>query len=559
MDENETVSSQIYIKVAGKELAPELRDVLIEAIIYQNVHLPCAFILRFYDKELDLLDKGIFDPTRQVEISAENDEGKRTLLVKGEITALEPEFGEGMIAELVVRGYDNSHRLFRETKTRAFLNVKDSDLATQFAREAGLKARVDPTPTVYDHLFQANQSDLAFLMERAWRIGYECFVSEGSLYFRKPPKGGPTIKLAWGEDLLSFKPRLNLAEQVNQVTVKGWDCETQKPLVGQAKKGRLSPKVKEKKDGASWAQPFGKGELTIVDQPVISQAEANLLAAARMDEISGAFIEADGEVFRRPDVCAGGTVEIEGLGKRFSGCYQVTAATHRYARNGLHTDFAVRGVRTGLLLDEMDHQAPLDRRTSLVVGVVTNTNDPQKRGRVCLKFPWMSEKAESCWARVIGPGAGPEAGFFAVPEVGDEVLVAFLHGDINQPCVIGGLWNGKNPIPPEGAQAAPDQRPQVRVWRSRSGHRIVFHDDQTKKIEVISAAGRKIVLDDRDKKILLENEQVKVTIEKNKIRIEAANEIEITSKGGLKLDARGNIEIKASGQVNIKGQMINLN
>jgi hypothetical protein len=114
MDENETVSSQIYIKVAGKELAPELRDVLIEAIIYQNVHLPCAFILRFYDKELDLLDKGIFDPTRQVEISAENDEGKRTLLVKGEITALEPEFGEGMIAELVVRGYDNSHRRLLE-------------------------------------------------------------------------------------------------------------------------------------------------------------------------------------------------------------------------------------------------------------------------------------------------------------------------------------------------------------------------------------------------------------------------------------------------------------
>jgi uncharacterized protein len=110
-------------------------------------------------------------------------------LIKGEITALEPVFGEGMVAELVVRGFDKSHRLYRETKSRAFLNKKDSDLAQEIAQAVGLSVQVDATSTVYDHIYQHNQSDLAFLMQRAWRIGYECFVEDGQLYFRKPPNG----------------------------------------------------------------------------------------------------------------------------------------------------------------------------------------------------------------------------------------------------------------------------------------------------------------------------------------------------------------------------------
>ena len=225
-------------------------------------------------------------------------------LIKGEITALAPEFGEGMIAELVIRGYDQSHRLYREVKSKTYLNVKDSDLATQFAQHAGLTATVDVTPTVYDHLYQHNLSDLQFLMQRAWRIGYECYVDGEKLIFRKPTTASAKLTLAWGEDLLSFHPHMTLAEQVEDVEVKGWNVQKKAPIVGKASKGALYPKTTDK--GDVWSKKLEvTAKMVIVDQPTVSQAEAMILAQARLNEISGVFMEAEGLAFRRPEIKAG--------------------------------------------------------------------------------------------------------------------------------------------------------------------------------------------------------------------------------------------------------------
>ena len=103
----------------------------------------------------------------------------------------------------------------------------------------------------------------------------------------------------------------------------------------------------------------------------------------------------------------------------------------------------------------------------MVTAIVTNTDDPNDWGRVKVKFPWMTDDAESDWARVAGIGAGPEAGFFVMPDVDDEVLVTFAHGDFSQPFVLGGLWNGQNNPPPEAAGAASGEKPLVRTWHSR--------------------------------------------------------------------------------------------
>ncbi len=217
------LTSQVYISVRGTELSPTVMKKLAEVVVDQHTHLPDMFMLRFYDPGLELLDEAPFDLTATVEITAETVTHEKVRLISGEITALEPVFEEGMIAEVVLRGYDVSHRLFREIKSAAFLNKKDSDLAVEIARRAGLQPEVEPTKTVYEHIFQDNRSDLAFLRQRAWRIGYECFVDDGKLFFRRPLKGDASLSLTWGSDLQTFTPRLTLAEQVDEVWVKGWD------------------------------------------------------------------------------------------------------------------------------------------------------------------------------------------------------------------------------------------------------------------------------------------------------------------------------------------------
>lgn len=556
------LTSQLYLQLNGSEVQQPVMANVAEVVVDQHSHLPDMFTIRLHDPELELLDNGPFDLTKEVEITAETAGGDKATLMKGEITALEPIFEEGMTAELVVRGYDKSHRLYRQTKSRAFLNKKDSDLANEIARALGLQAEVDTTSTVYDHIYQHNQSDLAFLMQRAWRIGYECFVADGKLVFRQPPSGNGGVTLTWGDDLLSFFPRMTLAEQVDEVIVKGWDVEKQTAIVGQASNGRLYPQIEESKNGADWSSTFGSGKLVIVDQPVVSQAEADALAAARLDEISGAFVAAEGTAFRRPDIRAGQMVKLEALGQRFSGTYLVTNATHIYTAEGLKTTFTVRGTRTGSLAEQVTQKRPLQRWPGVMTAVVTNTDDPQDWGRVKVKFPWMSDDAESDWARVAGPGAGPEAGTFIMPEVDDEVLVAFEHGDFSRPVVLGGLWNGQHKVPPAAAGAASGEKPLVRTWHSRSGHAITLYDNADKKVEVTTASGHKVVLDDANTKIEISSKGgLTITLDdgSSKIAVESGNEIEVKASGNMKLEAGGNMDIKASGQVNVQGAMINLN
>jgi len=562
MTTSSSIVSRIFIDLDGSEVQRPIMQKLIELVVDQHSHLPDMFTIRFRDPGLELLDDGPFDLTKEVEIKAAKQDGEQVTLIKGEITAIEPVFNEGMIMEFMVRGYDPSHRLYREAKSQAFLNVKDSDLAEEIARGANLLSEVDPTSTVYDHVFQPNQNDLSFLMDRAWRIGYECFVSEGTLYFREPPGENASVELTWGEDLLSFRPRMTLAEQVDEVIIRGWDIDRQQAIVGRANAGNLYPDIQESQDGASWANSFGSGKRIFVDQPVVNQAEADTLATARMDEISGSFIDAEGVAFRRPDIKAGQKIRIEALGNRFSGSYLVTNASHVYTTRGLKTIFTVRGSRSGLFIEQVTSQEKGNRWPGVVTAIVTNTDDPNDWGRVKVKYPWLSDDTESDWARVLGIGAGPQSGLFIMPDVEDEVLVIFGYGDFSQPFVLGGLWNGQNEIPSEGAGAASGEKPQVRTWHSSSGHLITMYDNTENKIEVATAGGQSIILDDANTKIsLTTNGGLTITLDDNSstISFDSGSAVEVTASGNFKIEAGGNIDLQAGGQVNIQGVMVNIN
>jgi phage protein D/phage baseplate assembly protein gpV len=560
MPESSELASQIRVKINGSEVEPDVMGHVLAVEVDQHAYVPDMFTVRLQDPDFELIDTGPFDLTKEIEIAAQAPDETWIDLIKGEITALEPEFQEGMIARLVVRGYDKSHRLYREIKSTAHLNKKDSDLATEIAQAAGLQAEVETTSTVYDHIFQHNQSDLAFLKERAWRIGYTCYVADGKLVFKKPVPTGDGVSLTWGQDLLSFYPRMNLAEQVDEVVVRGWSVSEKAAVVGRAQQGALYPEIEEPQDGASWAGAFGRGKRIIVDHNVASQAEADALAAARLDELSGAFLQAEGEALRRPEIRAGRTITLAALGERFSGTYLVTRARHLYTAAGFKTRFNIQGARTGLMLDAAGDGNQTTRSPGVAPALVTNTDDPEGLGRVKLKFPWMTEEAESDWARVVGAGAGPDAGLLSLPEVGDEVLIAFEHGHFRRPYVLGGLWNGQNALPPT-ASGSSGEGPLVRSWHSRTGHHITVYDNADNKIEIVTAGGHKLVLDDADRTITIASSSgITVTLDDGggACTIQA-NQVEIKADSNLKIEAGANMDLQAGGQLTIKGALINLN
>jgi uncharacterized protein involved in type VI secretion and phage assembly len=157
-----------------------------------------------------------------------------------------------------------------------------------------------------------------------------------------------------------------------------------------------------------------------------------------------------------------------------------------------------------------------------------------------------------------------------VPEVGDEVMVIFEHGDFNRPYVLGGLWNGQHAIPPPGAGAANNEKPKVRTWHSRTGHHISVYDNADNKVEIVTAGGHSLTLDDKNKKIELVTsggQKLLVDDQGNSLTLETAGTFDIKSTGNLtlkssanvKIEAGGMMDITASGPLNLKGAVVNIN
>ncbi|MDD5320652.1 MAG: phage baseplate assembly protein V [Methylococcales bacterium] len=198
-----------------------------------------------------------------------------------------------------------------------------------------------------------------------------------------------------------------------------------------------------------------------------------------------------------------------------------------------------------------------DRFYGVVVGIVTNNQDPDNMHRVKVRFPWLNQDHESNWARVATSMAGNGRGAYFLPEVDDEVLVAFEHGLIDQPYIIGSLWNGKD-LPPESNQNGKNNH---RTFKSRSGHIIRFNDEDGREtIEIIDKTGNnKIVIDSAKNTVTIEaNSDIEIKSAAGKLTLSAIG-IELNSKAGVQIEASTTVDLKANAQVTVKGAIINLN
>lgn len=343
------VIPEFSIIVNGKSLPNNMRPFINSITVDESLALPSMFALEIassYEmKEVnELIDDALFTVGNVVEIKFGYGNELETLII-GEITGLEPEFLANRLPALTVRGYDRRHRLQRGRKTRTFLQQKDSDIASKIAGEAGLSAQVIDSKVTHDYVIQANQTDMEFLQERARRIQYEVVVYDKKLSFRpvqNTESEALTVKL--DDHLLEFRPRLSVARQVSEVSVRGWNPKEKKEILSTAQTGSESSTMGGKQSSSKIvSQAFGSVADAMSALPLMTQAEADQIAKAMLDKKSLALVEGEGVCLGRTDLRAGKVIKIDGVGKRFGGKYYVTTAIHRYkARGGYRTNFQVR-------------------------------------------------------------------------------------------------------------------------------------------------------------------------------------------------------------------------
>lgn len=191
------------------------------------------------------------------------------------------------------------------------------------------------------------------------------------------------------------------------------------------------------------------------------------------------------------------------------------------------------------------------RIDGVMIGIVTNNNDPDKLGRVKLHLPLHDEQAETDWVRIATMMAGKEMGSLFIPEVGDEVVVAFHLGQIRYPVVIGMLWNKKNVPPP------PAEKNDERKIVSRSGNHILFTDKAGEEtITIKTKKGQTVVLTDKDDSLKIADQSGNNTI---LIKGGSANEISIKSSSTkITLDAKGSVSIESAKEIKVKSTQVNI-
>lgn len=209
----------------------------------------------------------------------------------------------------------------------------------------------------------------------------------------------------------------------------------------------------------------------------------------------------------------------------------------------------------------------------VTIAIVTNNKDPEKLGRIKVKFPWLSEKEESPWARILTPMAGKDRGMYFLPEINDEVLVAFEQGNMNVPYILGALWNGKDKPPAQND----DGKNNKKMIKSRSGHQIILDDTKDKEQVIIQdkTGKNQILIDSKENKmnikvekdftietkgkIILKSSNDDVSIEcknlsikvNNDYTLETGNDCTIQAKSKYKLDAKSGLGINCSAGVKV--------
>ena len=511
--------SGVEILVGGAPLDAALSGRITEVRVDHHAQLPDSFSVRVSDPGLEQMDKSPFVLGAEVEVKfASPDGGAMVSLITGQVLAVEPDFSVGHMI-LAARGYDYGHALHRSSTAETYQNVTIGDIAKKVAQRAGFQVKVEDDSGVLDFVQQSNETDWAFLWRLARRIDCEVVVEKRTLYFRKAARDREKVSLKWGEGLTTFRPRVTGVQQVDEVVVRSWNPKTKEVMEAIAGDEEGTSKIGVGR--AAVRKAVGGGRMTVSDRPVSTPEEGDALARSMLAQLGNAYLEADGTTRGDPRLRAGAIVAIDGVGERFKGDYVLSSTTHVFrGTTGYQTHFTISGRSPRTLIDLASPAPAREFGASVVVGIVTQNDDPQKMGRVRVKYPELGDEIESWWARMAAPGAGKERGQLMLPQVGDEVLVAFEHGDVQHPYVLGSLWNGHD----EPGELA------------RTDGSYGLHTEAEYHLEV-------------DKKIEISG--------KDTLKIESTGDLTIKTDGAIKQSATGQVEI--SGQsITIKGTSISI-
>jgi phage protein D len=264
-------------------------------------------------------------------------------LFEGRIMALEGHFGDGRPPEITVLAEDRLQDLRMTRRTRTFSDMSDADVFRQIANEHGLTPTIAVNGPTHKVLAQVNQSDLAFLRERARAIDAELWMEGKTLNVKgRSQRNGGTLQLRYGNQLREFSVLADLARQHTSIYVNGWDVADKQALTHEATDALLNGELNGDLSGASiLASAIGQRKEALAHTVPLTSQETQAEAEAYFRMQARRFVTGRGIAETDARLRVGTYVELQGLGSLFSGKYYLCEAQVLFDRsNGLRTEFA---------------------------------------------------------------------------------------------------------------------------------------------------------------------------------------------------------------------------
>jgi phage protein D/phage baseplate assembly protein gpV len=522
------------IRISGVTMAADVADQVLSLTVETSLDLAGSFGLVLRNSDNRLLDSPLLDLGKTVEIYLGYGVTLQPALL-GEIAAIEPSFPPDGPPTIRVSGYDKSYKMRRSQPAPTdYHAVPDSLIAARIAVENGLIPVVDPTPGLVEKKVTQVESDMTFLKSRAKRYFFDVYVEWDRLHFQFPRPQTAAFVLEWGRNLSSFTPRISAAGLAGLQVIRGYNQELAQTVTAAVLAADVDPaNMLERLGGSAMDLLASLVRSGIRKGSVDNPLDAAELARALLSDLLEGLYEGDGSCIGIPGLTAGNYIEIRGVGKRFSGTYRVRKVTHKIDGGGFSTDFSITAQSHSSLLGMLrkqliDEPSPTggERFFGVLLGEVQDNHEladtPSEvpLGRVKVAFPGMSGDTVSDWAPCARPMGGDGMGFYALPEKGEQVLVAFEHGDLSKPYVLGSLWHVGQSPPEQNT----DGQNNLRMIKSKAGHTIVFDDTED--------VGRLVVKDGQGSSITLDAKDGSITIS-------AKQDLTITANGTITLQAAG--------------------
>lgn len=531
------------IKCQGAVIDQSLMQRVVSVQVDRGFGLVGRARIRFRDRGYAVAKADTFALGTKVSIS----EPRGGALLEGTVTGINLEQPPGENPEFIVVIDDAAYDLSRGTQQTTHLNGTYTQAIETIAQRHSMTPEIDAISGSEAYLLQVG-TDLEYLNSIVDRIGYTWWVEGPStLVVTKPALGSPVAELvlnadstvASGNSLTSFSLRAS-GLRPTELQVNGWDPDAQQDLTANSSNtsaGQTADLI-QNYVGAGPARKLSASRTAVAARPPLTVDEAKRLADSLYDDWTSAAVVGRGVGGINSTIKPGVTVKVVDAGPA-AGNYLVSEVQHTYDQSGFSTRFVAGPRRPSGLVDTLGGQAPDPGflMSGLVVGKVTDNGDPDKAGRVKVKYTGVSQ-VESPWARVVTLGAGAARGVVFQPEVDDEVLVGFEHGDTRRPVVIGGLYSKRNTLP-TGSDFVSGGKVGYRRITSRRNHMIEMADGD-------DPADQHILL-------LLGTQPHKLRLGADRFDIEVGQGKGLTIKAG---DAK--FDISSSGDVTIEGMNVTI-